>query len=331
MRGTARFARAGDRWRVCRLRSRLRGRAGYACRVLDVAPAHPDDFPDPFVLAGGGTYYAYATNGNGSNVQVMTSPDLRTWRREGDGLPHLPPWAAPGFTWSPAVLQRDGAYVLYYVARHRASGRQAISVAISHQPGGPFADVTGEPLVFQLERGGSIDPSPFVDVDGAAYLLWKSDENALDRPSCLWGQPLTADGRALAGHAHLLLRHAKAWERPLIEAPSMVCHGGLYYLFYSANWWESAHYCIGLAVGRSPLGPFSRVTTSRPLFAVSGLAGAGGQEFFRDRDGGLHMAFHAWTPGAVGYANAGRRSLCVARVELVDGLPSVTRGGGTFH
>jgi beta-xylosidase len=31
-------------------------------------PVYTRDFPDPFVLKVGATYYAYATNGNGSNV-----------------------------------------------------------------------------------------------------------------------------------------------------------------------------------------------------------------------------------------------------------------------
>ena len=49
----------------------------------------------------------------------------------------------------------------------------------------PFIDRSSEPLIFQHRRGGSIDPSPFVDDDGRAYLLWKSDDNALcTRPAC---------------------------------------------------------------------------------------------------------------------------------------------------
>ena len=37
-------------------------------------PVDPRDFPDPFVLNTDAGFYAYATNGGGSNVQVLTSP-----------------------------------------------------------------------------------------------------------------------------------------------------------------------------------------------------------------------------------------------------------------
>ena len=40
-------------------------------------PVYDGNFPDPMVVDGGnGTYWAFATNGNGSNVQTMTSKNL---------------------------------------------------------------------------------------------------------------------------------------------------------------------------------------------------------------------------------------------------------------
>ena len=273
----------------------------------------------------GTTFYAYGTQVGTTNVQVMRSSDLATWEYLGDALANLPVWAGPGRTWSPAVLPRGDAYVLYYVVRHRRSDRQAISLAVATRPEGPFVDASSEPFVFQLDRGGSIDPSPFVDVDGTAYLLWKSDDNAIHRPSSLWGQPLRTDGLALSGARRTrLLRHDREWERPLIEAPAMVRDGALYYLFYSGNWWESATSAIGYAVGTTPLGPFRKSTRSGPWMAGTGpAAGPGGQEFFTDGDGALRMAYHAWTPGRVGYRAGGARSLRIACVGFTDGRPTI--------
>ncbi|HEX7276074.1 MAG TPA: glycoside hydrolase family 43 protein, partial [Acidimicrobiales bacterium] len=194
------------------------------------AAVHPGDFADPFVLHVDGTYYAYATQVGTQNVQVMRSTDLVSWEHLGDALAGLPGWAGEGRTWSPVVLPRGDEYVLYYVVREPASDRQAISTARAPRPEGPFVDDSAGPLVFQLDRGGSIDPSPFVDEDGTAFLLWKSDDNALKQSSSLWIQPLAADG-ALAGSPTELLRHDRGWERPLIEAPAMVRVGRRYYLF----------------------------------------------------------------------------------------------------
>jgi len=165
---------------------------------------------------------------------------------------------------------------------------------------------------------------PFVDADGSLYLLWKSDDNAHDRPSSLWVQRLEPDGLHLMGSPQEVLRHDRRWERPLIEAPSMIAFKGRYYLFYSANWWESPNYAVGYAVGRSPLGPFTKITRRRPwLGPFPDGAGPGGQEFFTDTSGALCMAYHAWTPGGVGYSSGGARSLRIARVGFRHGAPTM--------
>src|SRR5215212_7386071 len=52
-----------------------------------VNPVFNQDFPDPFVLSVNGTYYAYATNGVGRNIQTTQSNDLVHWQRGPDALP----------------------------------------------------------------------------------------------------------------------------------------------------------------------------------------------------------------------------------------------------
>ena len=313
-------------WReVCdHLFTHVLWRGGDMVGVGGMPSVHTGDFADPFVLWAEGAYYAYATQTGSTHVQVMRSEDLAGWEPLGNALPDLPAWACSGWTWAPVVLPRDGSYVLYYTVREPRSGRQAISVAASDRPEGPFIDRSTGPLVFQLDRGGSIDPSPFVDRDATPYLLWKSDDNALDLPSSLWGQPLAADGMSLVGEPTELLRQDRRWERPLIEAPSMVEIAGAYHLFYSANWWESRRYAVGHAVASRPMGPFTKLTTRRPWIAARrDMSGPGGQEFFLDADGELRMAFHAWTPGSIGYAGGGARSLRIASLEFHDGRPVV--------
>ena len=287
-------------------------------------PAYDGDFPDPFVLVDGDRYLAYGTQTGDINVQVMESADLTRWEHRGDALPDLPAWAGRGNTWSPAVLRRNDTYVLYYAVRYEVAGRQCISVAMAPDPAGPFVDRSEEPFIFQDERGGSIDPSPFVDGDGTAYLLWKSDDNAIDQASSLWGAPLQPDGLALAGPPTELLCHSAApWEPPLVEAPCLTRVGeGAYVLFYSGGWWESDTYAIGYASGPAPLGPFRKETESEPWLASEpGRAGPGGAEVFTDTAGDWRIALHAWIPPAVGYENGGARSLWIERLEFEDGRP----------
>jgi beta-xylosidase len=282
------------------------------------------DFPDPCIVRVGDDFYAYGTQADGRNVPVLRSGDLRRWEPASDALPSVPGWARRGRTWSPAVLPRAGGYMLYTVLWEPNSNRQCIAAATAASPVGPFVDRLGGPFVFQVRRGGSIDPSTFVDDDGRAYLLWKSDENAIHKPPNLWGQRLTDDGLGLVGDPVPLLRQDRAWEEPLVEAPALVRARDTYYLFYSANWWESERYCIGYATASSPLGPYRKVTRQGPWMASGPHAlGPGGQEFFLDAGGALRMAFHAWTPGAVGYRHGGRRALGIAGVTFVDGEPVV--------
>jgi len=289
------------------------------------------DFADPFVLRANGTYYAFATNAGGKNIHAARSTDLKTWSDVDDPLPALPSWAQAneGLTWAPTVLKRDNGFVLYYTARDKASGLQCIGRATSTAPEGPYVDDSTEPFICQVTAPqalcGSIDPSPFVDDNGDPYLVWKSDENAAPchGNSRLWSQKLTSDGRSLAGTPTPLLQRDRAWEAPLIEGPSMVKAAGKYYLFYSANWWESANYAIGYAECQGPLGPCEKRTTDRPLVASSsGALGPGGQEFVTDEKGQLWMAYHAWSQPTVGYANGGARSLHMTPVSFENGIPT---------
>jgi beta-xylosidase len=289
---------------------------------LTTAPAYQSDFPDPFILRGGKHYYAYGSQSGAMNVQVMRSSDRATWTRSRDALPELPAWAESGGTWAPTVLPRHHGYVLYYTVRHRASGRQSISVATATSPDGPFADASSGPLIFQSDRGGSIDPSPFVDGDGTAYLLWKSDGNAVGRTTRLWGAQLRPDGLSLAGPAVELLSQDAAWEAPIVEAPALIRVADRYYLFYSGGWWESEQASVGYATAEAPLGIYLKATRDQPWIASRPrAAGPGGPQFFTDADGQVWMAYHAWEPGRVGYAVGGVRSLWIDRVGFTDGRP----------
>ena len=280
------------------------------------APAYGGDFPDPYVLVVGGTYWAYSTGSGGRNLQVMSSSDLQHWSTVSDPLPVLPAWAQQGFTWAPGVLAAGGRYVMYYAVRDAAAGRQCISVATSATPAGPFVDTSTAPFICQLDHAGSIDPVPFTGPGGVNYLLWKSEDNAIGQPSHLWGQMLSTDGRHLAGRPSMLLSETGGWQSPVIEGPSMVLAGGVYYLFYGAGDWSSSSAAMGYATCSSPLGGCRNASTASPWMASHGAAlGPSGPSFFVGRDGVTRVAYHAWTPVA-GYANGGVRSLWVDTVTF---------------
>ncbi len=221
--------------------------------AISTAPVYAGDFPDPSVVVVGSRYWAYSTGSGGRNLQVMSSSDLETWTTPADPLRVLPSWARPGLR-APDVLPRGGTFLMYYTVHDAASGRQCISVATSATPGGPFTDSSSGPLLCQIPNGGSIDPSP-VSASAGTYLAWKSDDNAVGRRTHIWSQQLSNDGRSLVGSTSLLLSADAAWHGSVIEGPSIVEVGGLHYLFYGANTWDSTKAAIGYAWCTSPLGP----------------------------------------------------------------------------
>jgi beta-xylosidase len=276
------------------------------------------DFPDPFVLRTASGYYAFATGAKQLHLQVAQSNDLRAWSNIVEALPELPSWAlkADGLTWAPSAIVRNEGYILYYATRHANSGFQCISRAQSRRPEGPYVDDSSEPLLCQVGMGssfcGSIDPSPFLDSGGSLYLAWKSDENSVQCRSAprIWAQALTHDGLSVVGSPEILLDMDQSWENGIIEAPSVLLHGGRYLLFYSANWYDSGDYAIGYATCGSPTGPCTKATLAAPYWKGAGsMRGAGGQELFVGEGGAVWMAYHAWTAPKTTYAAGGARSL----------------------
>lgn len=284
-------------------------------------PVFDGDFADPFLLLDR-AYYLYSTNTAGSNLPVIRSVSGVQGQQLDDGFPVLPAWVEPGYTWAPSVLAVEDGYVLYYTARHRASGRQCIGVAVADRPEGPFVDEVGAPLICPLSLGGAIDASPFVDTDGTAYLYWKSDGNCCGITTELFGSRLSGDGERLEGPTVSLAHTSEGWEGPLIEGPSMVEADGRYVLFYSANRYDTPSYAVGFARCEGPLGPCTKPPGGPWLSRHGDARGPGGQEFFLDRRGNRWMLYHAWVTDQTGYQNGGARALFMQEVGFdADGVP----------
>jgi beta-xylosidase len=281
-------------------------------------PAYAGDFPDPSVMVVGNTYWAYATGSGGTNLQVMSSPDLKSWSGLSDPLPKLPAWASAGRTWAPDVALIGAMYVMYYTVRDTALGMQCISVATSLTPSGPFSDASTGPLICQKGDGGSIDPSIYIDpASENLYLVWKSDDNSIGRTTHIWGQALAAGGLSVAPGTSpaLLLSQSASWQSPAIEGPALVRNGSTYYLFYGANSWNSASSGIGYATSKSLLGSYTNQSRYGPWRGSTGNAtGPQGPMVFTDLSHVSRMAFAAW-PGAVGYPG-GVRALWVGTLSF---------------
>ncbi|MFC7620719.1 glycoside hydrolase family 43 protein [Microlunatus sp. GCM10028923] len=241
------------------------------------------DFPDPALLHAEGRSWLYSTNSGAGNLPVATAATpYGAWQVLGDALPVLGAWASPGFTWAPDVTRLgDGRYLVYYTARHTASGRQWVGAAESGDPRGPFTPLGDGPLYCPVDQGGAIDAAAFVDADGARYVTWKNDGNAIGLPTRLYVQRVEDDGVTPIGAPITALENDPELEGGLIEAPYLVRHHDRYYLFYSYGEWWNETYTTGYATAPRLAGPWVRSTT--PLLTTEimkgTMIGPGGASF----------------------------------------------------
>jgi beta-xylosidase len=273
------------------------------------------NFADPQIIAVGNEYYAFATNGPLGNVQTLTSHDLVSWEVVGDALPSLPGWTVPGRVWAPEVaVHAADRYVMYYTSR--AADRQAVGVAVASTPTGPYVDKSMNPLISQVDEGGSIDASPFQDSTGRRWLYWKNDGNAIGVDTWIYVSELSADGLTLTGPMHRMIKQDLPWEGNLVEAPYMVERNGKFHLFYSGNAFDQATYAVGHALCESPIGPC--VKTGDPILSSSSDASGPGHNMVL----GDWFVYHAWDPAQVGTDPKGR-TMWLSRLTWEGDTPVV--------
>ena len=291
--------------------------------LMTTAPVWNGDFPDPDIVVDGDTIYAYATNTLWSNVPVLVSIAGDDFVWAGDILPELPSWTSPGRVWAPSITALSDHWVLHYTTRHDESGRQCIGVATADSALGPFTDENDGPLICALDEGGAIDPSVVINDDGSIWLLWKSDGNCCNQPSIIYSQQLSTDGTALISEPVELIRNDLAWERDVVEGPSMVARNGVWHLFYAANRWDTGQYSTGRAVCASVTGPCTKVSTPW-LSTNQSASGPGGMEVIELPGSNQDLAvYHGWA-GPVTYESGGARSMFFSYVDWDGHLPTLT-------
>ena len=321
--------------------------------LLHGEPIFNGDFADPYALVDGDSVYAYATNTTGTaTIPPAHIPVIAITRATGfaghylgDALPTLPAWTVSGYQWAPSVWARpDGTFVLYYATpathpldcvfkatapgcvttTHGPNTAMCISRATSTSPVGPFVDDSTSAFICPTAQGGAIDPSIFVTTSGTPWLLWKSDGDCCNMPTYIYSQQLSPDGLSTVGPPHELIGATQAWEGGLVEAPSMVQSGKVFWMFYSANLWGTPNYSIGLAACLSVTGPCVKPLDHAWRTSTNSTKGQGygGSEFFETDGGLIWMVHHGLVPGQAG--NYAERRLYVDLMVFPSrGLPKV--------
>ena len=289
-----------------------------------VNPVIDTNMPDPFVLDTGDEYYLYSTTNITYNYPYATSDDLVNWEQQGDAMPRLPLWAN-GNTWAPEVTETTAGYVMYFTARAPSltrpdgAGAQCVGVAVSPDPGGPFVSEADEPLVCQLELGGTIDASVVRDADDALWLIYKNDGNCCGIPTRFYMRLMSEDGLTFASEEIEVegIVNDQPWEGNVVEAPTIHFQDGTYYLFYSANDYAGPPYAVGYATSDSLTGPYVDAEEN-PILSTEGTAiGPGHQTIIADRDGDLWLVYHAWE------YTLRERKVWIDELRFEDGRPVI--------
>ena len=117
----------------------------------------------------------------------------------------IPTWANRAY--APDMIYRNGNYYLYF-----PDGANAIGVAVSSSPTGPFTDPLGRALVSRSTPNANVqwlfDPGVFIDDDGQAYLYFGGGGPGNARVIRLNSDMISTSGSAITHRRAELLRSA---------------------------------------------------------------------------------------------------------------------------
>ena len=296
------------------------------------------DVHDPALVTDGpgGKWYVFASgkpDKGGGTIDVRSSADHgRTWTYAGTIWDTMPAWlheTVPGANnmWAPAVHEHGGTYYLYYAVSTIGHNDSVIGLATNTtlDPSDPaYKWVDQGKVVRSLPASdfNAIDPEVVEDDTGRPWLVFGSYWSGIQMVQLEW-----PSGKRSADKTRHHLADRKV-SLNAVEAPSIVRHGGWYYLLTS---WDRC--CKGvdstyrIVVGRSKTvtGPYVD-RDGRELVQGGGTTllessgdriGPGGESV----SGGV-IAYHYYDGTADGAPKLGLRSLTWAD----DGWPKLGAG-----
>jgi len=187
------------------------------------------DYSDPDVIRVGDTYYLTASSfGATPGLPLLRSRDLVNWTLVGHALANLPgeryAEVQPGAgVWAPALREHAGTFYIFLPLPD-----EGIYVVTAPHPEGPWS----APRLLIAGRG-LIDPCPFWDDDGAAYLVHAYARSRAGIKDRLRVRPMAADAARVLGEGQIVF-HDPA-RQPTLEGPKLYKRDGWYYILAPAG------------------------------------------------------------------------------------------------
>ncbi|MCI1777730.1 MAG: glycoside hydrolase 43 family protein [Paenibacillus lautus] len=194
-----------------------------------VNPVLHADYSDPDVIRVGEDFYMTASSfGHLPGLPILHSKDLINWRIMNHVLPRidLPGYDVPQHgngVWAPALRFHDGKYWVFY--GHPDVG---ILMSTARDPAGSWT-----PLHLVQEGKGLIDPCPFWDDDGQAYLVHAFAKSRCGIKHLLRMCRMSPDGKELLDEGQIVFDGTE--RHPTMEGPKLYKRNGYYYIFAPAG------------------------------------------------------------------------------------------------
>ncbi len=304
-------------------------------------PVEMPDTHDPVVAKCGDTYYLFST---GFGISVMSSQDLKLWKREKPVFSEAPAWAVealPGFRghiWAPDIIRHDGQWYLFYSCSAFAKNTSLIGVAVNKtlDPSSPDFEWRDMGLVLQSvpnrDMWNAIDPNVVVDEQGTPWMNFGSFWEGIKMVKLDADMTRLAEPQEWYSLSRRPRKPAEADTDPgsgAVEAPFIFRRGDYYYLFVSFDYCcrgAESDYKVAVGRSRSVTGPYLDREGTDMVQNGGEIVVAGNERFpgvghcsvyrFEEKD---YLFFHAYD-----MTDHGRSKLLVREIRWDDqGWPTV--------
>jgi beta-xylosidase len=240
------------------------------------------DYSDPDAIRVGDDYWMTASSfSHVPGLPILHSRDLVNWELVNHALPRLVPeehFSTPRHgagVWAPALRFHAGKYWIFY-----PDPDFGIYVITATDPRGQWTTP-------RLLKGGKgiIDPCPFWDEDGQAYLIHGWAKSRAGISNLLTLHAMKADATELLDEGKTIIdaNQMPGWRT--LEGPKLYKHGGYYWVFAPAGGVTEGYQAVFRA--KNIFGPYeSRIVLDQGSTAINGphqgawIDTPGGEQWF---------------------------------------------------
>lgn len=214
------------------------------------------DYSDPDAIRVGEDYFMVASSfSNSPALPILHSKDLVNWKVINYCLKHVPefrynnPIHGCG-VWAPSIRYHEGTYYVCFPMPD-----EGIYMTTTKDPWGEWS----EPVNIR-PGAGWIDPCPFWDDDGNAYLVAGVAKSRIGYKSVLHVVRMQPDGMGIFGE-EVKIFDGNENDQITIEGPKMYKRNGYYYVFAPAGGVKTGWQTI--LRSKNPFGPYEYMVVLR--------------------------------------------------------------------